>query len=418
MLETIRQYTREKLIEADEAAAVADRHLAVYSALAAEAAEPIHGPTMVDWLDRLDSELDDLGAALEWGLEAAPWTAAKMASALLGYWAVRVMSQDNDARIVAAIEIARARVVRRPDSDPADQAVSARLLGEAARLWAMSGRGIEALPWADDALALADASGDPVAKLYALGGLAVTTVFTGRAGPGGTDVRPIFEEAADLAEQTGQWWMLALAAGFAGASLGPFDPEGGASMLRRGVAAARRSGSPYAIGAVSMAQGRTLGRLGQTDESVAAFGVAIQRFMELGDDRFVLASRSDLAHALRKGGRLDEAIALYRETIAGWIHLGHKGAIANQLENIAYIDIVRAEPDRAVRLLGAADALREVSHARMAFDEEPEHAAALERLRTVMTEAALEEAWAAGRALSQSNAVALALAGEAEQGSR
>jgi tetratricopeptide (TPR) repeat protein len=367
---------------------------------------------MVDWLDRLDSELDNLGAALEWGLEAAPWTAARMASSLLGYWAVRVMSQDNDARIVAACEIATARVVGRPEVDPADQALAARLLGEAARLWSMSGRSTIALPWAEDAIALADASGDPTAKLYALGGLAVTTVFTGRAGPGGMDVRPIFEEAADLAEQSGQWWMLALAAGFAGASLSTFDPEGGAALLRRGVEAARRSGSPYAIGAVSMAQGRALGRLGQTEASVAAFGVAIQRFQELGDDRFVLASRSDLAHALRRGGRLDEALALYGETLAGWVHLGHRGAVANQLENIAYIDLERGNPDRGVRLLGAADAIREASQSRMAFDEEPEHAASLERLRAAMTAAAFEEAWAAGRALPQSDAVALALTGD------
>ena len=122
-----------------------------------------------------------------------------------------------------------------------------------------------------------------------------------------------------------------------------------------------------------MAQGRTLGRHGKTDDAVAAFGVAIERFMELGDERFVLACRSDLAHALRRGGRLDEALALYHETIGGWVHLGHKGAIANQLENIAYIDIEQGDSDRAVRLLGAADAIREAAEARMAFDEEPEH---------------------------------------------
>ena len=63
--------------------------------------------------------------------------------------------------------------------------------------------------------------------------------------------------------------------------------------------------------------------------------------MELGDDRFVLAARSDMAHALRRGGRLDEAIALYRETIGGWVHLGHRGAVANQLENIAYVAVER-----------------------------------------------------------------------------
>ena len=333
-----------------------------------------------------------------------------MAASLLPYWAVRVMSQDNDARIVAAVEFARANVMDRPDADPGELAVAARLLGEAARLWGMSGRGSVAYAWAVDAMRLAEQSGDPSARLAALVGLGIATVFTGRSGPDGTEARRLFAEANELAEQLGQWWMLALSAGFAGTSLGTFDPEAGAALLRRGVEAARRSGSPYAIGAVSMAQGRTLGRQGETDAAVAAFGVAIERFTELGDERMALASRSDLAHALRRGGRLDEALAMYRETITGWVHLGHKGAIANQLENVAYVLMARGADDPAVRLLAAADAIREVADARMAFDEEPELAASLDRLRGDMTEAAFADAWAAGRAMSQPDAVAMALA--------
>ena len=384
MLETIRQYAREQLIAAGEAPALADRHLAVYAALAIESVEPMRGPAIVDWLDRLDAELDNLGTALEWGLEAEPWTAVVMATALLPYWAVRVMSQDNDDRIVAAIEIARARVLDRPDARPEDQALAATLLGEGARLWGMSGRAPVALGWAQDAMHLADASGDAAAKVTAMAGLAIAIVFSGRAGPDGTDVRPLFEGGADLAEEIGDWWLLALAAGFAGASLGSFDPDGGEALMQRGIDAARRSGSPYTIGAVSMAQGRMLGRQGKTDAAVAAFGVAIERFMELGDERFVLASRSDMAHALRRGGRLEEALAVYRETIGGWVHLGHKGAVANQLENIAYLDTERGRTELAVRLLGAADALREAADARMAFDEEPEYIASLERLRAAL----------------------------------
>ncbi len=411
MLETIRQYAREKLIEADEAGTVADRHLAVFAAFAAAAEEPLHGPLMVDWLDRLDAELDNVGAALEWGLEAAPWTAVQMAAALLGYWAVRVMSQDNDARIVAAVEIARAQTIGRDDADPADMIVAARLLGEAARLWAMSGRAPMGLPWARDALALAEASGDITARLYALAGLVTTTIFSGLAGSGGTDVRGHFEEAVRLAEQSGVWWSLAFAAGFAGSSLGAFDPDAGEALLQRGMDAARRSGSPYAIGAVSMAQGRSLGRTGQTDAAVAAFGVAIQRFMELGDDRFVLASRSDLAHAFRRGGRLDEALALYGETIGGWTHLGHRGAVANQLENIAYAEIERGNHERATRLLGAAAAIRDSAQARMAFDEEPEFESYVGRARAALSPDVFDAALAAGRELTQAEAVAEAVGG-------
>src|ERR1044071_9858988 len=154
--------------------------------------------------------------------------------------------------------------------------------------------------------------------------------------------------------------MLALAAGFSGAGMVVCDEDAGNALLKRAVDAAARSGSPYAIGAVSLAHGRVLGRLGKTDSAIEAFKVAIQRFLELGDERFVLAARSDMAHALRRGGRLDDALAVYRDTIDGWVHLGHKGAVANQLENIAFVAVEQGEPDRAVRLLGAAETIREV----------------------------------------------------------
>lgn len=410
MLETIRQYAREQLIAAGEASAVSDRHFAAFADLAIQAEEPTRGPAMVDWLDRLDTELDNLGSALEWGLEADPWSAVRMASALLPYWAFRVMSQDNDARIIAAIEIARARVVGLSGADPAEQALAARLLGEAARFWATSGRAAVALGWAEDAVSLADASGDRSAQVAAYLGMSIAMVFSGQAGRDGTDVRPIFERATDLAEETGQWWVLALSGGFAGVSIAPFDPVGGAALMQRGLDAAKRSGSPYAIGAAAMAQGRMLGHVGKTDASVTAFGVAIQRFSEVGDERSVLAARSDMAHALRRGGRFDDALALYRETIAAWVHLGQRGAIANQLENIAYVWFEQGDLDRAARLLGAADVIRDVAEASMAFDEVPEYTESVERLRTSMDGATFDRAWADGRSMSQTDAVALALA--------
>ena len=136
MLETIRQYAREQLVAAGEAPSLADRHLAVLRG--PRASKPRSRCAARRWwtgsIGSMRSSTTS-ATALEWGLEADPWTAVRMATALLPYWAVRVMSQDNDARIVAAIEIARAHVAGQPDADPADQALAARLLGEAARLW-------------------------------------------------------------------------------------------------------------------------------------------------------------------------------------------------------------------------------------------------------------------------------------------
>ena len=252
-------------------------------------------------------------------------------------------------------------------------------------------------------------SGDPTARLFAIGGRAVASVFAGEAGDGRSAVRAYFAEMVKLGELTGEWWIVALAEGFAGASLGAFDPEEGLRSIRRGAEAAERSGSPYARGVVAMAHGRALGRMGDTDGAVVAFGLAIERFMELGDDRFVLATRSDLAHALRRGGRLDQASALYRETIHGWVHLGHRGAVANQLENIAYVDIETGRYERAAHLFGAATAMREAANAAMAFDEEPEFDGYVARLRAELPAPVFDASWAAGRDLSIAASVALAI---------
>jgi predicted ATPase/class 3 adenylate cyclase len=410
MLETIRQYAREKLIAADEVATVADRHFIAFAVLASEAEEPIHGPLMVEWLDRLDADQENLVAALEWGLEAQPWAAVRMARALVGYWAVRVMSQDNDARLTTAIEIARRKVVGNPDASRADQVLAASLLGEAARLWAMSGRAQAALSWAQDAMALAISSEDDNARLYASTGLGMATTFAGAAGDGGAAGRELLERNLELAERTGRWWLLGMAAAFAGAGSAAFDRELGLALLRRGVEAATRSGNPQALAAVAMAQGRALSHLGDAEAAAASFEVAMRRFQQLGDERFVLAARSDMAHALRRGGRRDEARAMYRETIGGWVHLGHRGAIANQLENVAYLEIDGGRPERAARLLGAAAAIREATSAAMAFDERPEFEAFVGRLAEALDPSELATATAAGRSLSLREAVALATA--------
>ncbi|HET9613977.1 MAG TPA: hypothetical protein VFP22_04110, partial [Candidatus Limnocylindrales bacterium] len=405
MLETIRQYAREKLIAAGEVEALADRHLATYAELAVRAEPELRGPGMVDWLDRMDAEAENLGAALEWALEADPWAAVRMAASLLAWWSVRVASEDSDARLVAAIAIARARTIGQPEAPPEDQALAARLMGEAARIWAMGGRAGIALEWAQDARSLAIASGDDAARLAAMTGLTIASVFTGSS-----DVRRLFEEAIALSAATESWSTLAMAAGFAGASLGQLDPALGERLVQQAEEAARRSGNPYNVGSVAMAHGRLLGRSGRTDGAVERFNVAIARFAEIGDERLGLAARSDLGHALRIGGRLDEAEATYRETILGWVHLGHRGAVANQLESFAFAAIERGQLERAARLLGAAEVIRETANAAMAFDEEPELQRAVERLRSTLDAGTFAAAWADGRSMTQTDAVALATA--------
>jgi len=66
LLDTIREYATERLRKAGEWTESRDRHAAYYLALAEPADADLAGPGQLAWLDRLETEHDNLWAALSW----------------------------------------------------------------------------------------------------------------------------------------------------------------------------------------------------------------------------------------------------------------------------------------------------------------------------------------------------------------
>jgi predicted ATPase/class 3 adenylate cyclase len=406
MLETIRQYAREQLIKSGEAAEIAGRHLQFFAAMAEAAAPELRGPSMVDWLDRLDGEIENLGAALEWGLEADPEVAIRMGIAMLAYWVARVPSPDNQARVVAAVAAARRLLIGPPDPTPNQRGLAAQLLGEAARKWSLSGQGDVAIGWADDALAVAQEIGEPHALIAAMIGQTTSRIFTGARG----DAMRWVEDVVRIASEIGDSYSVAFTAGGVAGTLSGSDPALAERLVTLGVEAAHRTGNPHVIALAAMGQGRLLARAGRDEEARARLQEGIDRFAEVGDERLVEAARSELAHTIRRADQLDEAMAMYRTTIHGWVRSGNRGAVAHQLENVAFVLIARREDEPAARLLGAAAALREAARSPMIESERLEHDGWTARLRAEMDPAAVEKAMDAGRLMSMADAVALATA--------
>jgi predicted ATPase/class 3 adenylate cyclase len=405
MLETIRQYAREQLVRSGEAERLAARHFGYFAALADAAAQELLGPAMVDWLDRLDVEIENLSMALEWSLEAGAEPALRMATAMLTYWNARVPSPDNQARVVAVADAARRTLAGPPEPTPEQQRRAARFLGEAARKWALSGHGDVALGWADDAVAAARATGDPQARVIAMIGQLTARIFTGarEASIGRMD------EILELAGDTGDAFNLAFTAAGVSGGLAIADPAAAERLMTIGVAAAHRTGNPHLIALATMGRGRLLSRAGRTDEARINLQEAVTRFAEVGDERMSEAARSEMGHTLRRAGHLDDAMAVYRVTIHGWARSGNRGAVAHQLENVAFIWIVRGDREAAARLLGAAAALREAARSPMIEAEQLEHDGWLARLHDETDAVSIAEAFRQGRDLAMSEAVALAV---------
>ena len=405
MLETIRQYARERLIESDEASEIADRHRTYFAALAAAAASELRGPLMVDWLDRMDADTENLGTALEWALEASPEAAVRMCQHLLVYWRDRVATPDNQERVVAAIAVARALLADSMEPTSELRALIARLLGDAATIWSFSGAATVALPWAQEAVSIARAGDDTGALVAALVGHSIASIFNGERG----DLQGWTEEIIRLASEIGDDWTIAAAGGGMAGGMSAMDPAGAEVLLRTAVAAARRTGNPHAIAMTAMAEGRVFSATQRLAEARERFAEAIARFSEIGDELFTLATRSELAHAVRRDGPLDEAMDRYRETLAGWMRFGNRGAAAHQLESIAFVLIAQGDHVRAASLLGTAAHLREAVHMPMLAPEIAEHEGWVGRLRAAANSAAVDAAMADGRAMSTADAVALAI---------
>ncbi|MPZ72504.1 MAG: tetratricopeptide repeat protein [Nitriliruptorales bacterium] len=90
MLETIREYAAEQLRDGGEEQAVRQRHRAVYLALAEEAAPRLTGENSGMWLDRLERDHDNFRAALRYAVEGNdPATALRLVATLWRMWQIR-----------------------------------------------------------------------------------------------------------------------------------------------------------------------------------------------------------------------------------------------------------------------------------------------------------------------------------------
>lgn len=84
--ETIRQYTREKLIQADEEVNSCTRHLRYFVELAERAEIELKGPIQTEWYSRLRDDRDNIFVALRWAEQTDLEAGLYLASRLGTFW--------------------------------------------------------------------------------------------------------------------------------------------------------------------------------------------------------------------------------------------------------------------------------------------------------------------------------------------
>src|SRR5688572_29183448 len=107
MLETVREYAGERLGADPSSPEVYERHCRHYLALAERAEPELFTRGEAQWLPRLDAEIHNLRAALDWSLRHGdPTSALRLAGLLSKFWEIRNMPDEGLEWIKASLDAA------------------------------------------------------------------------------------------------------------------------------------------------------------------------------------------------------------------------------------------------------------------------------------------------------------------------
>jgi tetratricopeptide (TPR) repeat protein len=348
MLKTVREYALEQLDADDSGADVHRRHAGHYLALA-ERAEPqlfTHGEAT--WLARLDAEVDNFRAALDWSLRHDPLAALRLAGVLVWFWDIRAMYDEGLEWVSAALAAAG-------DAAPiGDRAGALR-----AQVDLQAGKGSfydwessleNARAGASEALALSRQVGDPAGIAHALLGLAQLEVAEPLPQ---RRRRALAEEALALARESGDARLVAFA--LRARALARSEAEGTAD-LDAAVAALRGIGSSRElVGLYSDAAYNAI-KEGNPERARLLLERALPLARDLGDPERLAFVYGNIGLEALFSGDLERSRAAFYEQLR--ICREHVLWVAAEgLSGLAAIAARRDDPKLAARLLGAATAI-------------------------------------------------------------
>ena len=406
MLETVRQYARDKLLEMGESEEARNAHLDFFFQLTELAAPEVLRLQDLEWVTRLEIEYDNLRAALEWGLEKNIEAALRMVWNLYVFWLLRGLEAEGRQWATAILAKADTIPELKGEAGLKQKALRTYALGALAHVMWSQGDISHAAAVTDQVVALADELGDKYLLSYVLGNELAGKMIVGDS----TGIQSIVEESLAAANESGNRLVLGFALAMSGLkiiltnddrNLGYKQVEQGEKIL---LGESRWMYTMSVLGLALVAKYR-----GDYSESRRRFAICDPIFREIGDMHRVNMVRSELAHMERYEGHYQQAKAMYRESIVEWKRIGHRAAIAHQLECFASIAKIEEQGQRAARLFGAAEALREKIDIPMTDMEHVEYEREISELKAGMDEKVFVSAWTEGRALTMEQAIDFAL---------
>jgi non-specific serine/threonine protein kinase len=362
ILETIREFGLEQLEATGEARDARRRHAEWCLRLAAPTRAKLRNAEQIPWLDRLEAELDNLRAALEWAYSSGqPELGLRLAVTLERFWQYHAHIDEGRQWLERGLG----------SSGDLDPRVRADALGLAGWLTRFHWDQERAATLLADAIQAQRALGDQRGYADATDSLADLAFFQGdfeRALTMHTDNLALRREIGD------RW---------------------GEAM------------SLNSLGWVALGQGDGARATALLEESLALV-------RELQDSRGVAMVLTGLGWVALQAGDAARLAATSVEALPLFGQLGSKLDMVLCLKNLASVAALRGLPTQAARLYAAVEAQTEELGFGRSDIEQQRHARAMQLARAALDADAWDAAWDAGRALPLDAAIneALALAAQ------
>ena len=411
MLETIREYALERLAASGEEEVIRQHHAGYFIRLAEEAEPHLVSAQRGIWLDRLEVDLDDVRAALQWcqTAKSSAETGLRLSAALIWFWYLRGNLREGRDWLEAAL-------AQSVSSHEADAHRAKALFGAGALAWAQGDYAVARLRL-DESVALCRESGNNRRLAYSLTFLGM--VLLGEGDP--ESARRVCTESLGLLRAVGDKWGEAFTLKWLGDTafvLG--DAATARPHYERSLALFREVGDPWGSAIPLHALAGMAWTEGDYEAARALYQESGALLREAGDKWGFALSLAGSGGAALHQGNYPQAKILFEVTLGLWRELGNKAGIIRCLAGLAGVAGTEGHPERAVRLFGAADALFQASgpvlnaaHRAIGFLLEAADRAEFERnlasARAQLDEAAFAAAWEKGRAMAIEQAIAYAL---------
>ena len=396
LLETIRQFGYEKLLEAGEAAQVRQRYLEWYLSLATQIEPELCGADPLPAMARIAPDYDNMRMAMQ--IASTPAESvhrATIAVSLFMYWYQTGRFAEGRYWLSASLE----------QMGRSEDRLRVRALYGLGAVAERQGDFLQARQYLEEAVCLCRTQGD---QLRLAETLVVLALVAGHLGdPNQATAAEV--EASVLFEAIGDKRGLArvlVNRGDRAAKHG--DSETARTCFLQALALMRSLGRQSGVATVLNNLGFISMGNGNIDEARAYFEESLALFRRLENHWSVAFVLNNLARLARQQGDYERALRIHNESLTMRLALGDQAGVAAVLDGLAAVACEVGQWERGAQLFGAADGIRESIQASRSRVDEEEYARLWKTAVPEGNERVVEAATMVGRTMALEKVVAVA----------